>query len=404
MPRVALWLGIFAIYAASLAVDAVDGSRFSAAEAHHLLVAESIVTDADFDLRDEYRTKAWRDFYDGQLRPRGKPQSDGRIHEPQGAGFGLFIAPAYAIGGATAVELWLAALAALGFVAAAALARRLVPEPWATRGVVIGALSLPAVAYATTVLPELAAGALIAIATALALRIRDDERTGHDTRALDAIAAAILLAIVLWFGPKFALVGVPVLVVMVRWTRRAGRRFVGLVAAEVAFASLVAYLTTSDILFGGWTPYATDASPLGPTGAEGLIDHAARAGRLITLWVDPDQGLLRWAPFLALAFVGAYLLLRSRSERLAAVLQDQARSERAATLMLTVVAAALLVATFAAASIDGPWPPGRHLIVVLPLLAALAAWGMRRLPRTGTALAAATLALTILQVSTGAVS
>jgi hypothetical protein len=51
----------------------------------------------------------------------------------------------------------------------------------------------------------------------------------------------------------------------------------------------------------------------------------------------------------------------------------------------------LLVATFAAPGTEGPWFPGRHLIPALPFAAALAAWGLRRAPRVGAVLAAATL-------------
>ena len=62
--------------------------------------------------------------------------------------------PAYALGGARAVELLIAALTALAFVLAAVLARRVVPEPWASGAVLVAGLSPPALAAATTVSPE----------------------------------------------------------------------------------------------------------------------------------------------------------------------------------------------------------------------------------------------------------
>ena len=125
------WL-LFAVYAATLGVDASPGLALGPARAHYLLTAESIVSDGDVDLRDEYRARAWRAFGRGPLRPDGGRRPTAGSTSPTAPGFPLLIAPAYALGGATLVELFLAALAALGFVLAAALARRLVPEPWAT--------------------------------------------------------------------------------------------------------------------------------------------------------------------------------------------------------------------------------------------------------------------------------
>jgi hypothetical protein len=57
-----------------------------------------------------------------------------------------------------------------------------------------------------------------------------------------------------------------------------------------------------------------------------------------------------------------------------------------------VWAAVLLVAAFAAPSIEGDWFAGRQLVAGLPLAAALCAWGMRHAPRTGAVLGALTLA------------
>src|SRR4051794_27215307 len=133
-----LWLALVAVYALTLAVPGGPGGhgRLSAPEAHRLLVADSLVHDGDVDLRNQYADRAWRDFYDGDLRPAAEP-TDGRLVEPVGLGFTLLIAPAYRVGGADGVRVWLALITALGFCLAAALARVLVPEPWATRAALV---------------------------------------------------------------------------------------------------------------------------------------------------------------------------------------------------------------------------------------------------------------------------
>ena len=55
--------------------------------------------------------------------------------------------------------------------------------------------------------------------------------------------------------------------------------------------------------------------------------------------------------------------------------------------------AQVLVAAFTVPSFDGDWFPGRQLVPALPCAVALIAWGWRRLPRSGAALAVLTVAL-----------
>jgi hypothetical protein len=233
-----------------------------------------------------------------------------------------------------------------------------VPEPWASGAALVAGLSAPALAYGGAVMPELAAGALLAGAALCALSLR------HETHAWAALGRAAMLAALPWLGPQFLVPALPVAWVLVRWARRAHRRFVGLVAAEVMVASLIFYVSIDDVLYGGFTPYAAKLGGGSPTGADSLLDYAGRVPRLITLWLDPRFGLLRWAPFFALAFYAIWLLRRSRREHLARALPAVAEAEVAAGLMLAVCAAVLLVAAFARprhrrAVVPGPPPdPG----------------------------------------------
>jgi hypothetical protein len=73
------------------------------------------------------------------------------------------------------------------------------------------------------------------------------------------------------------------------------------------------------------------------------------------------------------------------------VVAERAEAEAAAALCLSVWAAVLLVAAFAAPSIAGEWFAGRQLAAGLPMAAALCAWGLRHAPRTGAVLGALTL-------------
>ena len=383
----ALWLVLFAAYAATIGLHAFGTSQFAGDEPHYLLTAESIVSDRDLDLRDEYATRAYRDWYPYVLERRGR-LTNGQANEPHGAGFALFIAPAYAIGGPLAVQLLLAAIAALAFVLAAALARRVVPEPWASAAALACGLSPPALAAATAVLPELTAGALLAVAGLLALRVRERPRIRW------VAGASIALALLPWLGLQFAVAGLVVALAMFRWLRRRARGFAMLVEVEALLFSGVMFVTVNDQLFGGFTPAAA-AIPGDRLGDLEAADFLDRAPRLVGLWLDRTYGVLRWAPVIALAFYGLWLLWRSRRDHISRALPERREVETAAALCALVCAAQVLVAAFLAPTMFGFFFPGRYLLAALPLAVALVAWGLRQAPRAGGALAALTLVTSV---------
>jgi hypothetical protein len=378
-----VWIVLFAAYAATIGMPAFGSSQFGGDEPHYLLTAESIVSDHDLDLRDEYAARAYRDWYPYVLERHGR-LTNGQANEPHGAGFPLLIAPAYALGGPLAVQVLMAAIAALAFTLAALLARRLVPEPWASAAALACGLSPPALAYGTAVTPELTAGALLAAAALLALGVRERPRIRR------VAGAAIALGALPWLGLVFAIPGAVVTLAMLRWLRRRARGFAMLVVIEVVLFSGVMYVTINDQLFGGFTPTAADVAGRGLDDLS-LADVAHRAPRLVGLWVDRSYGVLRWAPVLALAFFALWLLWRSRRDRLADALPDRRDVEVAATLAALVCAAQVLVATFIAPTMFGFWFPGRYLLVAFPLAVPLVAWGLRSAPRTGSVLAALTI-------------
>jgi len=380
----AVWIVLFAAYAATIGLHAFGTSQFGGDEPHHLLSAASIVADRDVDLRDEYAAREYREWYPYVLERHGR-LTNGQANEPHGIGFPLLIAPAYALGGPLAVQLLMAAIAALAFTLGGALARRVVPEPWASGATLACGLSPPALAYATTVTPELTAGAVLAFAALLALRIRELPRIRW------VAGAAIALAVLPWLGLSFALAGAVVALAMVHWLRGRARGFAVLVTLEVLLFSAVMFVTVNDQLFGGFTPTVADDVP--GRGIDDLTaaDVADRAPRLVGLWIDRTYGLLRWAPVLALAFFALWLLWRSRRDRLSQALPEQRDVEVAATLCALVCAAQVTVAALVAPTMFGFWFPGRHLVPALPLAVALVAWGLRHAPRAGAALAALTV-------------
>jgi hypothetical protein len=108
--------------------------------------------------------------------------------------------------------------------------------------------------------------------------------------------------------------------------------------------------------------------------------------------IDRDVGLLRWAPLYCLVFVGLAGLYRSHRDRLARAMPQLRAMQRAATMCAGVMGAQLAVAAFAAPALSGFWFPARELVAALPVSVALVAWGLRRVPRAGMALALASVA------------
>ena len=296
---------LFAVYALTIGAHAEPGSRVTGAEAHVLLTTDSIAHDHDLDLRNQYARKAWRSaFHEHDLTPSARADAAGRILEPQGIGLPLLLAPTYHLGGTTLVRLLLAALAAIAVACGAALARRVVPDPWPMFAALGLGLSPPMVAAATAVRPEIPAAAALAGAALLALRVRDEPD------AAPAFWAAVLLALVPWIALTAVLPAIVIALAMFRWQRRRRRGLAGFAALEVVLVSAVVYITVNDKLFGGMTPYAARLHPGPATGVRDAGDVLDRVPRVLELLGE----LLRWAPITALALAGGWLLVRVHGE------------------------------------------------------------------------------------------
>jgi hypothetical protein len=378
----ALWLLLFGVYAATLGFDAAGNSDYAGNEPHYLLAAESLAHDGDVDVTDEYAARAYEDFHAGRLQPRGQ-RTKGRLNEPYGIGFPLLILPAYAIGGAKAVELFLAALSALALTLAYRLALRAAPDPWALGAAATAGLSAPFLAYGTAVYPELAAGTFLSGAALLALTL--DARPGWRP----AFGCFALLGALPWLGVRFVPAGVVIGVLAARAIWRSRKRTLAIGAVEVSLFSVALWVGIDEALYDGPTPYSAADSA---TGASTVGDYLSRLPRFATLFADPDFGLLRWAPLFALAFAGVWWLWRSRRDRLARAVSQLHEVELTAGLCTAVLAVQVVVAALLAPTADGVWFAGRHLIPALPLAVPLVALGLRRIPRVGVALALLTLA------------
>jgi len=366
-----LWATAFLLIAAAgqLAVG-MRASRTASVtgdEPFYLLTMQSLLSDSDLDLRDEYAGGEESAFWDGSvtLWKQMVPLPDGRLLSPHDPGLPVLALPAYAVGGVRGVQRFLVLLWAGALACGAVLARRAGAPAWAaaTAAVALGA-GAPGVVYASQVYPEGAAA--LAVATGLLAA------TGSRARPVLLAVAVVGLA---WLGVKYLPLGA-VAVVAFAWRHRGDRR-----ALAVAAALLVAggghaawwHLQT----FGGLTPYGASVVWPGQGTASILgahLDVFPRGHRLAGLFLDARFGLIGWAPVAALAFAGL---------------------RRAAAVHIATVAGCVAMAAFVSITMMGWWFPGRMLVAGFPALAVLAALGAARLPRPSLVLAAWSSAISV---------
>lgn len=365
-----IWWTTFAVVAVAgqLAVGmrASDTASVTGDEPFYLLTTQSLVSDGDLDLRDEYAQREMDRFWDGSvpLWKQMEPAPDGRLLSPHDPGLSIISIPAYAVGGLRGVQRFLVVLWAAAMATAALLARRAgVPgRPAALAAAIVG-VGTPGVVYASQVYPEGAAALCIAAGLLIATR-------SPTARPRPLVLAAVLIALA-WLGIKYVPLGA-VVAVWWAWRFRSDRGAVA-VATIVCGVAAVHYGWWHLDTFGSLTPYSTNVVWAGEGTAEILDSHFRiedRVYRLYGVFLDARFGLFRWLPFAALAVLGVAVAARRVVGHVA------------------VLAAAVFMATFVSITIMGWWFPGRVLIAAFPALVVLCAAGASRLPRTALVLGA----------------
>lgn len=362
---------LFVLVAGQLAVG-MRASRTASVtgdEPFYLLTTQSLSSDGDLDLHDEYRKGEQSRFWDGTipLWRQMEPTTDGRLLAPHDPGLSLLTLPAYRVGGLRGVQRFLVVLWAAAMACASVLARRAGAPAWAAVAAagVVGA-GTPGVVYASQVYPE-GPAALCAAVGLLAATGPVEKGRSHPL-----VLGAALVAL-LWLGVKYAPLAALVAGVWA-WRFRSNRPALA-VAGGVAAAAAAHFVWWHLHTFGGLTPYATNVVWSGE-GTAAILDHhvkvSGRTYRLYGLFMDARFGLFRWLPAALLAAWGLC---------------------RRTTVHAAVIGVGVLMGTFVSITMMGWWFPGRMLIATFPALVVLIALGAARLPRTAVALSAWSLAI-----------
>ena len=362
----------------AVGMRASETSEITGDEPFYLLTSQSLLSDGDLDLRDEYENGEQDRFWRGSI-PLWKqmaPLPDGRLLSPHDPGLSVLVLPTYAWWGLRGAQRLLVLVWAAAMAVAAAVAMRYGAPAWAATlgGVVVGAAT-PGVVYASQVYPEGPAAGCVAVGLYLVCRTPPP---GGSRAFASACSIVIALSALAWLGVKYAPVGV-VLAAAWAWRHRhRDERPTLAMAIALATLSAAVYVWWHFHTFGGLTPYATNIVYSGEGSATILREHVDvtdRVYRLYGLFIDARFGLLRWLPVAALALWGI-------------------RRGRPSTAMPTATfATGVLMGTFVSITMMGWWFPGRMLIAGFPGLVVLVALGAARLPRTAMILSAWSLAI-----------
>lgn len=353
--RVALVVAFAAMAVAGFGVAARStyGAQTSSDEPQYLLTALSLAEDFDLDIADELDRRAFEPFHEIDVNPQTFPLNDaGQQLSPHDPLLPLIAAPAMRIGGWVGVRLLLVGLGGLtaGITTWAAIRRFAVEPAAAAVGVGAFAVSAPLAAYSTQVFPEIAAALAVAVATAAATAPRLQRR--------HVIVTAVAVVALPWLSVKYLPVAA-VIAAATGWRilRAGDRRTLGWATATVLTAGII-YLLVHQRIYGGWTVYAT-GDHFVSDGEFAVVgtdpDYVGRSRRLVGLLADRRFGLIPWAPIWLLAPAAlAWFGFGRRRHR---------------ALVIGVIAAGWVVASFVALTMHGWWSPGRQVVVVTPLVA-----------------------------------
>jgi hypothetical protein len=343
VPGLLLFFAPFAFYAA-LASRIPGAAGPQGDEPHYLTMAQSLWSDRDLDLTDEFADGEYSTFYAGRLSGHVSENSPpGRLYSIHSPGLAFLILPAYAALGHRGAQLVLCALAALAGVLVHRVVRTALDDRAAAITWAVFAFTPPVPIYAVTLYPETPALA----ATAYFLWTGRG-RTGW-REALGAAATAGALG---WLHSKFLPLGALGLAFTLlrpcAWRVRA--------TALAVFAGMVAGLLWYFRAFYG-TPSLYAA--IGPAD----LDLERLPRNLAALFFDRQFGLFAFAPVWLMALPGAVMLWRVRTG-------DAIRA--LALAAIPIAAGAAYVGWW-----GGSAPPARYVIPALPAIALAAAPALR---------------------------
>lgn len=357
-------------------------------EPYYLLLAESLASDFDVDLADEYAGDSWRRLGDRPLAPQiGDPTgADGALYSRHEPFLPLVLAPFWALGGLPGARLAMTLIAAaLAAATAAALAALGVGRRGALRGWALAAFAPPVLLLSHQIWVEVPAALLVALALGALGRARRDGWT-----PLRAAAFALPLVLLPLLKLRLLAVALPMALIGTGSVGKLGvRRGVRLLAGLAVIGTGLLVLGVNEAI---WDNPFRMHSPEELALLEVPGTRFALGG--VGLMFDVAFGLCAAAPLWLLVVAGGGELARPRASR-------TGRTPSGPIALALLALLPYFVAVASRREWYGGWSPAfRYGVVAVPALAALVGLALaRRPPPPGRALVAALAALTVLSVA-----
>ena len=287
----ALFLLLSVAYAFSIDIRASRGAFITGDEPFYLVSTQSLLSDGDLDLSNQYATQSYKPFFDHAdgLWYQSTPTADGRVLSPHNPGLSVLVIPGFALAGLRGVQVQLVLMAAAAMALAFVLADRLTGHRVACWLLVLGVgLTATSFIYSSEIYPEFPAALALVVGLLIATR---RETPGWR----DALCLAAALTAMCWLGSKYAALVAPVALYFL--FRADWRGQIALVATGTASAALFSWFHLH--VYGGLTPYGVNVVYTEWSTAQIFGDHLGFSERYYRLWglvIDRRFGIGRWAP------------------------------------------------------------------------------------------------------------
>ncbi len=292
-----VWLTGFALFSLAAVILYTRGIHLSGDEPHYIMIAQSIVEDGDFDLKNQMEGKSYFKYLPVEIKFHGGDYQ-GKYRSFHMPGVSFLLLPFYwffnLLGGAIPARLYFRLAAALinAFFALGLfqLLKSKFPDKNITGFWLLFLITFPLSFHAVHLYPELPAAALMMFGYIFAF---------HRNEKKNLLFSGLFLSLIPWFHIKY----MPALVVLALFIlyRLVRERNIKSIVYFVLFPlfSFLLLLIYSKVLYGSLNP-----AHIFPAEGYFVVPLLARLRTLFAYFFDQRDGLLCYAPLFFLAFLG----------------------------------------------------------------------------------------------------
>jgi len=331
-------------------------------EPHYLVITHSLATDGDISLLNNYQEQHYRIFYPSLLAKRTTASADKKREIPTfGLGMPLFLVPLYKYAYYNEphrlvlyLRLGVCAVAVFGLYHLLALAQSLTGKK-AVPFLIVGgaAFASPLVTYSSQFYPEIFAFSILVIS----LRALHSQSV---TPRFSSLLLSFTPGILVWLHPKYLALAV-VLTAITAFFLHMQKKSIAFRALHLAIAlsGIASFFLFLHDKYGSWSPnriyggWQKQASLVDLLQQEGIQRLGVMTKMFFGFWLDERFGLLPYAPYYVAFFTALIWCLKSKQK---------------ATYPALILLGLHLLPLCWGAPLGGYAPPGRHFVVMIPLL------------------------------------